>query len=233
MKYFKINKSVLEKVFQCDHDENLNSYVRLETWGEGSCFFHSLCMLILIRNQVHGNNVTYTLDTPVKQYKHFTVNLLQNQPFKESFRQVGIALRKKLGRELEKQPTLWKQFKSQVHINPKKTDKNQTLQGVINDFEDKHAWADIWTIRYAAWRLKINTLFINPDSTMEPIYCGVENFEQPLRTVFIYWSNHSHFEPVIKILDNQQIVRSFGQNHAFIKCLSNQYKKECPLDINF
>ena len=194
MKYFKIEEGVLQKVFQCDHNEDLNSYVRLETWGEGSCFFHSLCLLIVIQNKINNNSVTYTLDTPAHHYKTFTVKLIKQLPFKESFRQVGIALRQRLGQELEQKPHLWELFKQQNVINLEKTNKNQTLEGVIDDFSKKNVWADIWTIRYSAWRLKINTLFVNPDSNTEPIYCGVENFKHSSRTVFIYWSNHSHFE---------------------------------------
>lgn len=228
MKYHCIPEGVLVRTFGCATQDGLDMYVRLETWGEGSCFFHSLAMLLVKGNRVQDNQVTYTLNTPNASYQSFTVNVL-NTPFRESFRQVGIQLRKRLGKELEQNPKLWEQFESHVHMNLERTDKHQTMGGAIKELAQKEVWADIWTIRYCVWRLKVNALFVNPSSSQEPLYCGVENFEHENRTVFIYWSNHSHFEPIVQLHDNT-IVRSFGQNHRFLKCLKEQYKRACPLD---
>jgi hypothetical protein len=227
MKTHPIPKGVLAKVFKCE--DNLNSYVRLETWGEGSCFFHSICMLLVKGNKVRGNMVTYTLDTQNPKYQSFTVEVKKHVPFRESFREVGLDLRKRLSEELVVRPELWAKFEEKNRVNLERTDKKQTMGGAVDELSKKEVWADIWTIRYCVWRLGVNALFVNPSSDHEPIYCGVENFAHEKRTVFIYWSNHSHFEPIVQVHGNK-IVRSFGQNHSFLQCLRNQYKQACPLD---
>ena len=229
MKTHCIPEGILARVFQCTDKSGLDSYMRLETWGEGSCFFHSLCMLIVKQNKVNANTVTYVLDTPNTKYQTFVVGVHKSLPFRESFRQVGIELRKRLGEELAQNPKLWTQFQKENNVNMEKTDKKQTMGGAVDDLSKKEVWADIWTIRYCVWRLQVNALFVNPSSEHEPIYCGVENFAKQGRTVFIYWSNHSHFEPIVQVEGNH-IIRSFGQNHRFLECLRNQYKKACPLD---
>jgi hypothetical protein len=229
MKFHKIPEGVLKRAFGCQDEHELDSYVRLDCWGEGSCFFHSLCMLIVINNKVHNNQVTYTLDTPNSTYRYFTVPLKPTIPFCETFRQVGIQLRQALGRELAQYPKLWAKFERENKVNLGRTDKQQTAQGAVEELGKIEVWADIWTIRYCAWRLKLNVLFVNPTSAQEPIYCGVENFDQGKHTIFIYWSNHSHFEPIVQ-LEGDTFLRSFGQNHRFLECLRNQYKKACPLD---
>lgn len=229
MKIHCIPNDVLAKVFKCEDRDALDSYVRLETWGEGSCFFHSLCMLIVKENKVRGNNVTYVLDTPTSKYQSFTVPVKNHAHFRESFRQVGLDLRKRLSDELAGNPELWNKFEAQNTVNLEKTDKKQTIGGAVGELSKTETWADIWTIRYCVWRLSVNALFVNPSSDHEPIYCGVENFANHARTVFIYWSNHSHFEPIVQV-EGDHMVRSFGQNHRFLECLRNQYKDACPLD---
>jgi hypothetical protein len=229
MKTHCIPEGVLARVFKCEDKNELASYVRLETWGEGSCFFHSLCMLLVKENKVRGDQVTYILDTPNSKYQSFTVPIRKNMHFRESFRQVGLELRMRLSNELSKHPKLWAKFERENTINLTKTDKIQTMGGAVDELSKKEVWADIWTIRYCVWRLQVNALFVNPSSDLEPIYCGVENFTKHKRTVFIYWSNHSHFEPIVQVRGNS-IVRSFGQNHRFLECLRSQYKKACPLD---
>jgi len=227
MKTNTIPKGVLENTFQCAED--YSSYVRLDCWGEGSCFFHSVALLTVISNKLNNDHIIYTLYTPNSKYSTFKVQFHPNIPFAENFRQVGIMLRQRLGAELKQSPGLWDQFIRQNHINQDRTDKVQTVQGAIQELHQIETWADIWTIRYCAWRMQLNLLFVNPSSSQEPIYCGVENFQNQERTFFIYWSNHSHFEPIVQI-SNGEVVRSFGQNHAFLKCLRSQYKQSCPFD---
>jgi hypothetical protein len=165
----------------------------------------------------------------VPQYQRFTVPLNPALPFSENFRQVGIALRKQLAQELKTSPNLWTQFQSQNSVNVDRADKVQCAGGAVTDLSNAEAWADIWTIRYAAWRLKLNILFVNPSSTQEPVYCGVENFTNGKTTLFVYWSNRMHFEPIVQ-KNGCEIVRLFGQNHAFLQCLRTQYKQACPID---
>lgn len=232
----KIPEGVLERTFGCDKVHDVHNYVRLDCWGEGSCFFHSVCLLLVVHNKVEGNMATYTLDTPSQTYRTFRVPILHNKPFCESFRQVGIRLRQRLGKELSQRPNLWQKFRKQNNIDTSHAGKIQTVQGGIKELNDPSVWADIWTIRYCAWRLRVNTLFVNPSNAHEPLYCGVENFNRGKHVLFIYWSNHSHFEPIVYLQDAQDaqgpskrtIKRSFGENHEFVKCLTSQYKHACP-----
>lgn len=235
MKYIKIPKGVLARTFKCADQSDLDMYVRLDTWGEGSCFFHSLCMLLVSGNMVSGNTVTYTLSTPTPEYQSFEVEIKHPTLglFRENFREVGIQLRQRLSKELADNLSLWTKFTAQTRVNLDRTDKVQTAEGAVEELSKVSVWADIWTIRYAAWRLKVNALFVNPSAVHEPIYCGVENFSGGAlgNTVFIYWSDHVHFEPIVKLQQEQcTMLRHFGQNHRFVKCIRDQYKNSCPLD---
>lgn len=227
MLYHVIPNGVLQRAFGFDYIHDVHKYVRLDCWGEGSCFFHSLCLLLVIRNEVQQDKIKYTLDTKSTLYKTFLVKKLE--PFCESFRQVGLQLRKRLGEELSQKPHLWQSFLKQNHVNMNRTGKAQNVQGIITEFANIHTWADIWTIRYCAWRLQVNVLFVNPSNKQEPLYCGVENFNHGNHVLFIYWSNHSHFEPIVYLSSNK-IIRSFGENHDIVKRLKQQYKKGCPYD---
>ena len=233
MKFHVIPKNVLQNVFQCEKGA-VDAYVRLDCWGEGSCFFHSVCLLVVSGNQIeNGKQITYTLDVPNPAFRTFQVPLLTPhlKSFPENFRQVGVMLRKKLSEELARTPSLWKQFLRTNPINLNRTDKAmQSVHETITELAQVDVWADIWTIRYCAWRLRLNILFVNPDSQHEPIYCGVENFTNGPKTLFIYWSNKTHFEPIVKCIANSNAQRTFGQDHHFIKCLAGQYKRGCPLD---
>jgi hypothetical protein len=229
MKGIAIPKGVLQAAFGCETDSELESYLRMDCWGEGSCFFHSVCLLMVIRNRVVGDTVEYTLDIPNKRFRTFRVKIIKGAPFCETFRQVGLAMRKRLCEDLTANRQLWAEFQRQNDVNLAKTDKVQDVGGTIKELVDITVWADIWTIRYTAWRLRLNVLFVNPASATEPVYCGVENFTDGRHTIFIYWSNGTHFEPIVKV-DGSRMTRSFGQNHRFIECLRKQYKQTCPLD---
>lgn len=227
MKFHRIPQGVLARTFRCAED--YDTYVRLDCWGEGSCFFHSVALLTVVENRVHNQTIVYKLATKNKHYQTYQVALNPKVPFCENFRQVGIQLRQRLGKELECKPALWAQFEKENSVNLNRTDKKQTVRGAIEEFAKVETWADIWTIRYCAWRLGLNLLFVNPNSAQEPIYCGVENFDHGCLTLFIYWSDHVHFEPIVQQA-GCDLVRAFGENHAFLKCLRMQYKKACPLD---
>lgn len=225
MKIYPISATILKKVFKCQG----GNYARVETWGEGSCFFHSLAMLLVSHNHTLDQKVVFHLKTPSSSYRRFEVSA--KTPFRESFRQVGLDLRRRLAQELQEHPNLWKKFQATKHINLERTDKKrQTHKDIVKELFNVSTWADIWTICYCAWRLRVNVLFINPASSDEPIYCGVENFRHFGITVFIYWSNHTHFEPVVQVECNGKFKRTFGQNHKFMQCLKSQYKQGCPND---
>lgn len=225
MKGIVFNHDVLVRTFGCDA-EHLDGYYRLDCWGEGSCFFHSMAILTVQGNTVDEskNRVTYHMKFGSTRL-NITVPMVQ--PFQESFRQVGVQIRKNLGEEINSK--LWAQFTEHNHINPAHADEKLDMGGVQKELQNESTWANIWTIRYTAWRLGLNILFINPDSKIEPLYCGVENFAHGQDSLFIYWSNHQHFEPVVRQV-GKECTRTFGQDHAFIKCLRNQYKRACPSD---
>lgn len=224
MKGQELSPDLLNSVFKCDSKHN--NYFRLDCWGEGSCFFHSVALLTVQNNRVIGDQVEYLLQFGKSTYR---VRVPLITPFVESFRQVGPYIRTHLARDLQKNPDLWSKFTREVKIDLARTDKpHQTRDQVIHELQSVEEWADIWTIQYTAWRLKLNLLFINPSMPQEPLYCGVENFSNGEDTLFIYWSNGSHFEPVVKV-EHNHAIRTFGQDHIFLECLRKQYKKGCPL----
>ena len=53
MKTIPIPRRVLQRAFKCNM-KDLDSFRRLDCWGEGSCFYHSLAMLIVQSNRVEN-----------------------------------------------------------------------------------------------------------------------------------------------------------------------------------
>lgn len=229
MKLHDINPDVLSRTFKCDKSVDLTSYKRIDTWGEGSCLYHAIAIATARKNRVLGNEVEFVLALGPRNKMKIRVPMIPNHPLRNSFYRVGVTIRRNLAMELKHNPGLWKQFLKENNINERRSDRRLDAMGAIQELLDIEEMVDIWTIRYSIWRLCINVLFVNPKSPVEPIYCGVENFHRGNNTMFIYWSNGMHFEPIVKIKGGH-FSTLFGQDHAFVKCIKVQYNGGCPFD---
>ena len=69
MLYHIIPNGVLQRAFGFDDIHDVHKYVRLDCWGEGSCFFHSLCLLLVIRNEVQQDKRKKELTDEIAKLK--------------------------------------------------------------------------------------------------------------------------------------------------------------------
>lgn len=240
MRVLPIPTKLLDRTFGCHPDKH--SFVRLEEqYGGGSCFFHSLATLLVMGQLRTSNSIIYLLNTASTTFQLFkvVVNSSNSQNI-DAFRQVGIMLRRRLANELVAKPQLWEQFCKSVTIYASTAlTTNLKLASQVSNLLQSSVWADTWAIKYTAWRLHVNILFVNPTSWDEPIYCGVEAFDNAALHVFIYWSHNIHFEPIVQLKQTNQsnqsdqtgqwtVRRMFG-NSKFVQCFKQQYAKMCAL----
>lgn len=237
MRVLPIPTELLDRTFGCHPDKH--SFVRLEEqYGGGSCFFHSLACLLVQGNLRTKDSVVYLLNTASTTYQLFKVDLKSSidtndtNDTNDTFRQVGIMLRRRLANELVAKPHLWEQFCKSVPIYASTAfSTSLAMASQVSNLLQSSVWADTWAIKYTAWRLHVNILFVNPTSWDEPIYCGVEMFDNAALHVFIYWSHNIHFEPVVQLESQNQkwlVHRMFG-NSQFVQCFKQQYAKMCKL----
>ncbi len=244
--------------FQCGQAE-ARHFRRLHIWGNGSCFFHSVAALLVYRNKVQDKMITYYLAIPTNQnlvkadeeVHHttpaHTVHLAFHVPnrypadkFYHNFEQIGIQLRQYLSQTIT-QPR-FAQFLNHAFTTEMKdiltTDAPDWIT-VKKELASPSKWANIWTVKYAAWALSLNLLFINGTSREEPIFCGVENFNRGPWTLFIFWSGKVHFEPIVELKTEtsaQIKQRVFQTSHSFINCLQQRFESAqpggCKIQIN-
>lgn len=255
--------------FQCGSHVDAAKFKRLHIWGSGTCFFHSVACLLVYKNVVKPDSIEYYLAIPTdknlvaagdpvrKTTPQKTVDLCFKIPnrygdpkFYHNFEQVGIQLRQYLSQTLTQ--ARFEQFKDQAFSSDLKwalADKIPDWIEVKKKMVEPSKWADIWVVKYAAWALALNILFINGTSREEPLFCGIENFENGPWTLFIFWSGKVHFEPIVEMTDVisgqnpstpqseglQVETRVFSTKHPFINCLKSRFESNdrggCQLSV--
>jgi hypothetical protein len=244
--------------FQCGSHLDASKFRRLHIWGSGTCFFHSVACLLVYKNIVHQDSVNYYLAIPTNKNlvavgekvstttQQTTVDLCFSTPnryathkFYHNFEQVGIQLRQYLSQTITQ--AKFEQFKDQAFSSDMKwalSDKIPDWIDVKKQMAEPSKWANIWVVKYAAWALALNLLFINGTSREEPLFCGIENFENGPWTLFIFWSGKVHFEPIVQIRDTisdppsstpdletlEIATRVFSTKHPFINCLRSRFE---------
>lgn len=218
----------------------------VDTWGNGTCFFHSVALLLLVQNVVQDGQVTFVLKLPQthklekekdKQYLIFTYPYDSTKPFYKHFKQVGIDLRALVCESLTEQA--FNQFLSEAFSQDlKERMEDSNWMAIKETLNYQYQWVDVWAIKFTAWLLNLNILFINASSKEQPLFCGVENFENAPWTLFIYWIDKRHFQPIVQFdsQDSLKVVnRIFPTNHPWIQCIQKQYTGSqpgsCPITL--
>lgn len=128
-----------------------------------------------------------------------------------------------LDRDSQSQQELGHQYRSDftTHITPERLHKfkakhniKETLsvEELKQKFHDDKHWADETMIKLVSDVLKCNILFIDTDKNR--IYCGVRGEkDEPL--IVILWVNHSHFEPMCRVFDEQLDARKVKVQFKF------------------
>lgn len=239
--------------FQCGKQADASRFRRLNIWGNGSCFFHSVACLLCHRNVAEDKHLVFYLAIPSDKNlteatsKAQSVELRFKVPakypadkFYRHFEQVGIQLRLYLSQTLTEDR--FRTFCKQAFSNDMAwslEESKPTWVDIKANLAEPSKWADIWAVKYAAWALSLNLLFINGTSREEPIFCGVENFENGPWTLFIFWSGKVHFEPIVELESGSGTAvshRVFQTSHPFIRCLKARYESNiqggCHLPVN-
>lgn len=187
--------------------------MRMGVHGEGSCAFHSMCAALNEDDYVHR-------DTAEQKRIAYAFRC----KFKDTFdRGTYDALKATLASSYSK-----------------------SFETVSEALCDPHAWADEVTIKHASKILGANILFL--DIARNKFYCGVhdakvlsaakssasDTLKAP--TIIVHWCNHSHFEPIGRILkvgpqttDIQLIFRPHEREEdaALVDALMKTYAHEC------
>lgn len=187
--------------------------MRMGVHGEGSCAFHSMCAALNVEDYVHRS--------PSDQ------------------KNIAYAFRCRFKDTFDKQT--FHAIKSTI-----KSDYNKSYESVSEGLCDPHAWADEVTIKHASKTLQANILFL--DIAGNKFYCGVHDSAvlravnadssatQSVPTIIVHWCNHSHFEPIGRILksgpqttDIQLVFRPSEREEdaALVNALMKTYAREC------
>ena len=106
-------------------------------------------------------------------------------------REEGLELRRHVASKITKRS--WSDFWE----NKMKVAQYPTRASILKKFENPSTWSDVWMILFAAHVLDVNIVFFVGRENQ--IYCGLP-MDTSRRTLLVYWSNYTHFEPVI-VLD--------------------------------
>jgi hypothetical protein len=129
-------------------------------------------------------------------------------------------------------PERWDTFKRE-----NKVQNAVTIDKLVTQFHDDQHWADETMIKLVSDVLELNILFIDMDKSK--MYCGVRGEkDEPL--IVILWVNHSHFEPMFRILDediqSHKLLTQFKfslfdkQDKEVVDIMMSNYNAQCPHD---
>ena len=186
-------------------------WARVGVIGEGSCFFHCICYCTNRDNYVTKN----------EQEQMDIAQTFRCVTFKEKFTE-----------------DVYNEFKKSV------PNYGKTYTELRDDFCKPNVWADEVMIKFAAKTLGYNLLFL--DLSSEDMYCNVHSKEtldaivsdEPINmpTLLVSWVSRSHFEPIVKIVNCQEVrIRTMfnpamsKEDYETVKYIMKRMNTECRL----
>ena len=187
--------------------------MRMGVHGEGSCAFHSMCAALNVEDYVHRT------EREQKRIAYAFRCDFQNSFDRKTFQTLAGTVA---------------------------TGYTKSYEKVSEGLCDPHTWADEVTIKHAANKLKANILFI--DIARNKFYCGVHNDkvlraatrdeseQKNIPTIIVNWCNHTHFEPLGRILEMgpatttiQLVFRPHDREEdaQIVNALMKTYAQEC------
>lgn len=121
----------------------------------------------------------------------------------------------------------WDKFKRKRDVQD-----SLSLEEVKEHFCNNKHWADETMIKFVSDTLKLNIIFI--DTNKYKVYCGVRGHKhEPL--VVVLWLDHSHFEPMFRILNEELDKQALQVQFKFdmlkdkdvIDTLMSTYNMQC------
>ena len=182
-----------------------HNWVSIGTHGDGSCFLHSCCLLLDIRNYSKHSNTSRQI--------------------------IGHDLRQIFTRAAF-QPVLWNWFWklpeqqklfSQNIIKDLPPDSEEIFVKLSKISE----WSDIYIIYFVMKMLGINCLFLN--TITHDFYCGVHDKYSEI-TILIEWVDGCHFQAVgYQHSDGtiQTIFRKNSTDDNVVDIIMKRYKESC------
>jgi hypothetical protein len=147
------------------------------------------------------------------------------------------AFRKEFGALLD---TDWYEFLAEVDPDREFPEFHDTTLKVVRSwFNRPEYWANTIIIKYVAKHMDVDIVFV--DASIADLYCGIlpENGEKARKTIFIFWVEREHFEPMFRVLEVKQssgnsiltIQTEFfpGQDDDIIKHMRKYHKTKCGL----
>jgi len=185
---------------------NCARFGRYGTIGDGSCFFHSVCLAM--------NYNGYTDETS-----------------KDERTRIVMELRNLLADTFESNSAENLKF---IAGQIKQPIKEYIAEEVCKKMRIKSAWADEFMIRWSSHVLKRNIVFMNVSKNENSPYCSVhsasteksvKHCEVPKEPMIIVaWVNSNHFELIVRIDDIEP------QNETVT--VTTQFDSENPDDLN-
>jgi hypothetical protein len=198
----------IEPTLACRWMQGRGTFGRMGVQGDGSCFFHSVCALMNLKDYLHVSE---------KQQKKIALE------FRCSFSE---------------------RFDKKIHkLLSKKSNTSKSFEEQSSGFCSLKTWADEVMIRYASMALDINLIFL--DLKSGKAYCGVhgetahEEFTGGIKvtqkTGLIAWVNRRHFEPIVRIDDQDEGILTTlfepdnKEDLELINTIMREYVESCNL----
>lgn len=204
-----------------DEENRPKPGVRVGTIGDGSCFFHSICLAL-------NKHEIWLMESYVESNK-------------EERQKISKTLRTYLSEALTSED--YEDVKSKLDLGHNSKADILSFDNLKLKLLDPKYWANELIIRWTSKCLNINIIFLN---LMEnAMFCNVHHSQitkslnckssngcgGPTQTIIVAWVKHQHFEligAVEKTKDKHVIVRVIFTNED-VKQIMKKYFSQCPI----
>ena len=187
--------------------------MRIGTIGDGSCFFHSICLALDQHDLWIGSYVDSS---------------------KEKRQEIAHELRRVLSEAVteEELDTIFAEATNSL--------TKPTLDAFKKKLKNSKTWADEPIIRYTSKKLNKNIIFLNLSSNS--MFCNVHHPDilknihcktcEALETIVVAWVKHQHFEliGILEKIDSKNIyIEPLIKDTKLIKAIMDEYFKQCKI----
>ncbi len=202
------------KVSKIEMDNVDLKLMRIGTIGDGSCFFHSICLAI--DKHKFWDSVSYKASDS------------------DGRKSITKQFRKLLSEEItaSELDAIFSEMTNKV--------EKPTLEKFKKDLEKPKKWANEPMIRYTAKKLNKNIIFLN--MTSNQMFCNVHHPDilknmhcttcDALETIVVAWVQQQHFELIgllIKIDSKNIHIEPLIKEQEIIKKIMENYFKQCNI----
>lgn len=195
-------------------------WVRRGTFGEGSCFFHSLAAALNYRGIDERTGDLLPFDPKASDGYMF-----ERTPWKQQ--QMGQDFRRWFKDRIS--PELWARVRAEA---PEHIVKGYDV--LMRDFDRVEVWAENTMIKLASRVLRKNIMFL--DSTQRKFFCGMHERPKDVEgTIVVLWLDRSHFEPIMAVTrmdeHHMDVLPMFTKKHSrdVMDDIYDAYSDQCKI----